>query len=126
VLFRSIAGLGFQGSVRKVGGRVLPQYFVMLGGGVDDEGAHFGRTAARIPARRVPEAVERLIALYGAEKRVTETPAAFFRRLSPERAKALLGDLEEAKEQDLRPEDFVDLAEDHAFAVETMAGECAT
>jgi len=121
-----IAGLGFQGSVRKVAGRVLPQYFVMLGGGVDDEGAHFGRTAARVPARRVPEAVERLIALYSAEKMVAEGPAAFFRRLSPERAKALLGDLEEAREEDLRPEDFVDLGEDHAFAVETMEGECAT
>jgi sulfite reductase (NADPH) hemoprotein beta-component len=121
-----IAGLGFQGSVRKVNGRVLPQYFVMLGGGVDHEGAHFGRTAARVPARRVPEAVERLIALYSAEKMVAETPAAFFRRLSPERAKALLGDLEEVRESDARPEEFVDLGEDHAFVVETMAGECAT
>ncbi|HVQ23952.1 MAG TPA: nitrite/sulfite reductase, partial [Planctomycetota bacterium] len=30
-----VAGIGFQGSVRQMGGRVLPQYFVMLGGGVD-------------------------------------------------------------------------------------------
>ena len=28
-----IAGLGFQGSVRKVGGKAIPQYFVMVGGG---------------------------------------------------------------------------------------------
>ena len=34
-----IAGLGFQGSVRRLGARVVPQYFVMVGGGVDDEGA---------------------------------------------------------------------------------------
>ena len=41
-----IAGLGFQGSVRKVGDKAVPQYFVMLGGGVDD-----GRRHVR-PARR--------------------------------------------------------------------------
>ena len=34
-----IAGLGFQGSIRKLGDRVVPQYFVMVGGGVDDQGA---------------------------------------------------------------------------------------
>ena len=67
-----IAGLGFQGSVRKVGGRALPQYFVMIGGGVDAEGASFGRIAAKVPARRVPEAMERLIALYRAERRADE------------------------------------------------------
>jgi sulfite reductase (NADPH) hemoprotein beta-component len=63
-----IAGLGFQGSVRKLGDRVIPQYFVMVGGGIDTGGARFGRLAAKLPARRVPEAVERLVALYAAER----------------------------------------------------------
>ena len=35
-----IAGIGFQGSVRKVGGRAVPQYFVMVGGGVDGRPRH--------------------------------------------------------------------------------------
>ena len=55
-----VAGLGFQGSVRRVGGKAAPQYFVMVGGGVHDDGAHFARLAAKVPARRLPETVDRL------------------------------------------------------------------
>ena len=33
-----IAGLGFQGSVRKVAGKAVPQYFVMVGGGPEGDG----------------------------------------------------------------------------------------
>ena len=59
-----IAGIGFQGSLRKVGGRPVPQYFVMVGGGIADGITTFGRHAAKIPARRCDEALERLIGLY--------------------------------------------------------------
>ncbi len=47
-----IAGLGFQGSLRKVGGRPAPHYFVMVGGGIADGCTTFGRHAATVPARR--------------------------------------------------------------------------
>jgi len=120
-----VAGLGFQGSVRKVGGKALPQYFVMLGGAVENDGAHFGRIAAKVPARRIPEAVERLIALYQAERTPGEAPAAFFRRVAAERVSETLADLEQVLAEDTTPEDFVDLGEEHAFVVETMAGECS-
>ncbi len=33
-----VAGMGFQGSVRRVGGKAAPQYFVMVGGGVHADG----------------------------------------------------------------------------------------
>ena len=42
-----IAGLGFQGSIRKVGDKAVPQYFVMLGGGVDEHGARSAGSAPR-------------------------------------------------------------------------------
>ncbi len=120
-----IAGLGFQGSLRRVGGRALPQYFVMVGGGVDSQGAHFGRTAAKIPARRVPEAVERLIALYTREGQDGESAATFLRRVELTRVKAALADLESLDEGDAAPQDFVDLGEDKAFEPETLSGECS-
>ena len=82
-----IAGLGFQGSIRKVGDKVVPQYFVMLGGGVDENGAQFGRISAKVPARRIPEVVDRLLGLYRDEKHAGETPEAFFRRVEPAKVK---------------------------------------
>ena len=68
-----IATFGFQGSVRRVGSRAVPQYFVMVGGGITDRGAGFARLAAKIPARRIATAVERLIALYATERQPGET-----------------------------------------------------
>jgi sulfite reductase beta subunit-like hemoprotein len=111
-----VAGLGFQGSVRKVGGKAVPQYFVMLGGGVEKDGAHFGR---------IPEAVERLIALYRRERRPGEAAAAFFRRVDADQVSRTLGDLEKITAEDAVADDFVDLGEAQQFVVETMAGECS-
>ncbi len=119
-----IAGLGFQGSVRKVGDRAVPQYFVMLGGGVDGAGASFGRLAAKVPARRIPQVVERLVALYAAEHGPGETARDFLRRVDLPRVKTLLADLETLTLEEARPDDFIDLADHSEFKVETMQGEC--
>ncbi len=121
-----VAGIGLQGSVRKVSGRAVPQYFVYLGGGFGDTSASFGRLAAKVPARRVTEAVERLINLYDREKQGGEKPEEFLARVPPEQVKALLKDLESLDAESASPGDYVDLGERRAFAVETSEGECAT
>ncbi|HEX7581226.1 MAG TPA: nitrite/sulfite reductase, partial [Thermoanaerobaculia bacterium] len=59
-----IAGIGFQGSARQLDGRAVPQYFVMTGGELTRDETFFAKTVARIPARRIPEATERLLELY--------------------------------------------------------------
>ena len=89
-----IAAIGFQGSLRKVDGRAIPQYFIQIGGGIDADRTTFGRLAAKVPARRAPQALERLVRLYAAEKEEDETPLSFFRRLEVTRVKTLLADLE--------------------------------
>ena len=64
-----------------------PADFVMVGGDAGAEGARFARLAAKIPARRGPEAVERLLALYTAERTDGETATAFFGRAELPRIK---------------------------------------
>jgi len=120
-----VAGLGFQGSVRRLGSRVVPQYFVMVGGAVDDQGASFGRIAAKVPARRMPEVLERLIAVYRAERRADESATAFFKRVELARVKEAIADLERLTPEDAVPADFVDLGEVTEFKVEAMDGECS-
>jgi sulfite reductase beta subunit-like hemoprotein len=119
-----IAGIGFQGSLRKVGGRPAPHYFVMIGGGTAEDGTTFGRHVATVPARRSFEALERLVQLYRTEG-ASETPLAFFRRLEVPKAKAVLADLEKLTPEAATDTDFIDLAEDHAFNPEVMDGECS-
>jgi sulfite reductase (NADPH) hemoprotein beta-component len=120
-----VAAIGFQGSIRKLGDRPVPQYFVMAGGGADGEGAAFGRIVAKIPARRCPEAVDRLVALYRAGRTNGETLAEFLRAAEPSRLKAALADLEALDEHDATPADFIDLGEQEAFKPEVMDGECS-
>jgi sulfite reductase beta subunit-like hemoprotein len=121
-----IATIGFQGSLRKVEGRAVPQYFIQVGGGIDAERTTFGRLSAKVPARRAPIALERLVRLYAGEKSDGETPLAFFRRLEPSRVKTLLADLELLTAETAAADDYVDLAETTAFRPETSEGECAT
>ena len=120
-----IATIGFQGSVRRLGSRAVPQYFVMVGGGAHDGGASFGRLAAKIPARRIPQAVERLIDLYATERRPGETATQFFGRVELDVVKGRLADLETLRPGDAVLADFIDLAEATEFAPEVMDGECS-
>ena len=121
-----IGSLGFQGSVRKVGGKALPQYFVLVGGGVTDEGAHFGKVVAKIPARRITDAVDRLLTLYREERESdAEELGAFYRRISPAVATEWLKDLVELRPEDTTADDFIDLGESQAFDPIVMDGECS-
>lgn len=120
-----IATIGFQGSLRKIDGRAVPQYFIQVGGGIDADRTTFGRLAAKVPARRAPQALERLVRLYAAEKANGETPLAFFRRIEVSRVKALLADLETLTADTAGENDYIDLAETTAFRPETTDGECA-
>lgn len=120
-----VAAIGFQGSIRKLGDRAVPQYFMMLGGGAESDGARFGRLTAKIPARRIPEAVTRMLALYDEERTAGESATAFFQRIDPARARAAVADLEQLTADAALPADFIDPGEDHAFTPEVMDGECS-
>jgi sulfite reductase beta subunit-like hemoprotein len=120
-----VATIGFQGSVRRVGSRAVPQYFVMVGGGATGEGASFARLAAKIPARRIPDVVERLIGLYTKEKHEGESAPSFFARVEVSRVSRELLDLTRMTASDAEPLDYVDLAESAEFAPEVMDGECS-
>ena len=118
-----VAGIGFQGSVRKIAGRPVPQYHLFLGGKFD--GTSFGRLAAKVPARRAPQALTRLLELYASDKQRDESPEEFFARVPLPRVQSLLADLTEMAEPDATPDDFIDLGEHRSFEVVLQEGECA-
>jgi sulfite reductase (NADPH) hemoprotein beta-component len=120
-----IATIGFQGSVRRVGPRAVPQYFVMVGGGTSPEGASFARTAAKVPARRLTDALDRLIALYQREKHAGESAPSYFERVELARVTHALNDLQQMTEADAVPTDYVDLGETGEYVPEVMDGECS-
>jgi sulfite reductase beta subunit-like hemoprotein len=120
-----IATFGFQGSVRRLGSRAVPQYFVMVGGGATGQEATFARLAAKIPARRLPEAVERLLGLYTRARKPNESAPDFFVRVDLSLVKQELADLESLSLLEATEADFIDLGEVDAFSPEVMEGECS-
>ncbi len=119
-----LAAIGLQGSARRLGARAVPQYFVLVGGGSGEAGARFATLAGKVPARRIPEAVARLTALYLAERAAGEEAAAFFAR-AVDRARATLAPLEALRLEDARPEDFREPGATEDFRPAVGEGECA-
>ncbi len=119
-----LAAIGLQGSARKLGGHAVPQYFVLVGGGVDDLGASFGSLAGKVPARRVPEAVDGLVSLYLSERREGEHAGAFFRR-ALDRAKEVLAPFEDLRLEDAQAVDFIEPGSTEDFRPDVQEGECA-
>ena len=121
-----IASLGFQGSVRKVDGKAIPQYFVLVGGGATADGAHFGKVVSKVPVHRLTDAVDRLLELYREQRQGEENLGAFFRRIAPATATERLRDLAELLPGTAAENDYIDLGEHQAFNPEVMDGECAS
>ncbi len=64
-----IANIGFYGASLKVGGRQMPAYIPHLGGNYEGGEVIYGhRLKSRLPAKRVPDAVERWLRIYEAER----------------------------------------------------------
>ena len=121
-----IATIGFQGSVRRIGGRAVPQYFVMVGGG------HASTAAPRSAAwpRRFPHGAFRTSSTGSSRCTARRTQGESRRRRSSaassvERVRLTLADLERMTVADAAPDDYVDLAESAEFAPEVMDGECS-
>jgi sulfite reductase (NADPH) hemoprotein beta-component len=119
-----VAAIGLQGSARRMGAGAVPQVFVLLGGGVGDAGASFGKLVGKVPARRAPEAVRRLTELYVSGRKDGERAHEFFARAF-DRAKEVIAPLEELRLEDARPEDFVEPGATEPFRPQTQDGECA-
>jgi sulfite reductase (ferredoxin) len=120
-----VAGFGFHGTMRRVGGQAVPEYQLHLGGGIAEAGATFGRQVVKVPARRVGDTVVRLLELYQQEKMDGEKPLDFFRRVDAKVVKAAVADLSAFDEKTARPEDYLDNGDETKFVVAIGQGECA-
>ena len=119
-----IADFGFYGNARKIDGREIPYYQMLLGGGYDDEGImRFGLAIQSIPARLAPEAVKRVLAHFLANRGEGESFRDYVLRFKVETFRELTIDL--AKPAELFPEIYQDWGDDEAFSLQLGRGECA-
>lgn len=101
-----VATIGLQGRLRRLkDGSTIPQYQILLGGSPE----HFGRRSIAVPARRVTEALARLLEWYRAAAAPGEAAADFFARCDLGEAEHVLAGL-----RTRRPEDHADFAGEFA------------
>jgi sulfite reductase beta subunit-like hemoprotein len=122
-----IGTIGFYGASLKLGQRQMPAYIPHIGGRAGDGDVAFGkRLKSRLPAKRVPDAVERWLRMYEAERDPGETFDAYAERVGNERFEAEVKPLTLPAEFSLETmEEFIDWNRSTPYKVERGEGECA-
>jgi len=122
-----IANIGFTGASIKVGDRQVPAYIAHLAGNYEGGEIIYGhRLKARLPAKRVPDAVERWVRFYESERHDGEEFNAFVERIGTDQFEARVKDLSMPVEFSLETLDhFIDWSRSDPYKVERGEGECA-
>ncbi|HEV3000960.1 MAG TPA: nitrite/sulfite reductase [Solirubrobacteraceae bacterium] len=122
-----IGHIGFYGASIKVGEHTLPAYVAHVGGSHGGDGLRFGtRLKVRLPAKRVPDAVERWVRMYQAERTGGETFNQFVARVGEERFTDEVRDLGLPVEFGIETMNaFIDWSRNVPFEVVRGEGECA-
>jgi sulfite reductase (ferredoxin) len=122
-----IANIGFYGASIKVGEHTVPAYIPHIGGAYEGGDVRYGqRLKARLPAKRVPEAVERWVRFYESERADGEEFNAFVDRVGPAEFEAKVKDLTMPIEFSLDNMNyFIDWTKSSPFEVIRGEGECA-
>jgi len=122
-----IADIGFYGASFKVGERTIPAYIPHVGGVYEGGDVRYGqRLKARLPAKRVPEAVERWVRFYQQERAEGEVFHVFAQRVGAAEFEARVKDLTMPIEFNLdNMNQFIDWNREVPFEVQRGEGECA-
>ena len=122
-----IANIGFYGASIKVGEQTIPAYIAHLGGNYEGGEVIYGhRLKARLPAKRVPDAVERWLRYYEEQRSDGEQFNAFVERVGTDSFEELVSDLKmpiEFNAENLMH--FIDWNRSEPYRVERGEGECA-
>lgn len=122
-----LGAIGFYGASIKVGEHTIPAYIPHVGGVWEGGEVQFGqRLKLRLPAKRVPEAVERWIRHYEANRNENEEWGEFVERVGNPELEGLVKELSLPVEFGLESMNmFIDWNRDVPFQVIRGEGECA-
>jgi len=122
-----IGHIGFYGASIKVGEHTLPAYVAHVGGRHAEGEVVFGtRLKVRLPAKRVPDAVERWVRMYEAEREDSETFNAYAERVGTKHFEDAARALALPVEFGLQTmNEFIDWSRKAPFEVVRGEGECA-
>jgi sulfite reductase (ferredoxin) len=122
-----VASIGFYGASIKVGEHTIPAYIPHVGGVFEGGEVAFGqRLKLRLPAKRVPEAIERWVRHYESTRAEGEDWTTFVARVGTAELEGLVKDLSMPIDFSLETmSQFIDWNRNVPFEVIRGEGECA-
>lgn len=121
-----VSDIGFYGSNRNVGAYKVPHFLLVLGGELRDNAGNYGLAIGAVPSKRAPEAVDRLLDLYSAEKQNGETFRGWVMRVGKKVIKEKLTDLTEVPAYEADRSFYVDWHDAREYSIGDIGvGECA-
>jgi sulfite reductase beta subunit-like hemoprotein len=122
-----VGSIGFTGASIKVGDHTIPAYIPHVGGVFEGGQVKFGtRLKLRLPSKRIPDAIERWIGHYEANRQEGEEWNAFVERVGTGELEALVKDLSLPVDFGLETmNEFIDWNRNVPFEVIRGEGECA-
>ena len=124
-----IADIGLFGAARSIEGVTAPHFMLLLGGELDGRGRGeapgdgLAKTLIKLPARRVPQAIEALLQAFLASD--AERFAGWVRQVGRAELRALLAPFRDLPSPTDAPELYQEFGRPQDFAVRRGTGECA-
>lgn len=122
-----VADIGFHGAASKAPGGQVPAYELFLGGSYEEGDTRIGlRTKTKVPAKRVPDAFEKVLQFYWSQRHEGEEFKDFAARLGPAQFEPLLKEFNEVGELNRETlHDYIDWDKTVKYKLERGEGECA-
>ncbi|MDO8616688.1 MAG: nitrite/sulfite reductase [Dehalococcoidia bacterium] len=120
-----LAAIGLQGSSFSANGATIPCFDIFLGGGGYVGGNKFGVRVARIPSKRTPQAIKKIIDRYLAERDEGEEFVPFVDRVGAKSFDPLLDEFKAVGPIHQDIEIYMDWGKEELFQVIRGEGECA-
>jgi len=121
-----VADIGFYGVSRNKNGYTVPHFQVLLGGRWEGNAGSYGLAVAAVPAKMIPETLERITGRYVAERLAGESFQQYIQRIGKAECKRMLDDLAEVPPHDQAPGFYTDWSDAREFTIGDIGvGECA-
>jgi sulfite reductase (ferredoxin) len=121
-----VADLGFYGVSRNKGGYTVPHFQLLLGGQWEENAGAYGLAIGAIPSKRVPEAVDRILRRYLAERQYGESFQSYVKRIGKAECKRMVEDLAQVPPHSEDPSFYTDWSDAREFTIGDLGvGECA-
>ncbi len=120
-----LGAIGLQGASFKAGRTEIPCYDLFLGGGNYIGGDKYGSRVARVPAKRIPQAIAKIIRTYREERKGGESFLQYIDRVGPKYFDPLLNEFKEVGPISEEIDVYMDWGKEELFQVVRGEAECA-